>query len=544
MDTRGTSPKSPESSFWKKTWLVLKVLQARLRFFLILALIGAIALSWNSITARWEKWMRPAATSHSDTEFYCPMHPQIIRDKPGEKCPICGMPLSERKKGEGTAEELPAGVLSRVQLTRYREQLAGVETAEVAYRSLTKEIRTVGFVEFDERQLRRISARVKGRIDKLYVNVTDQKVEAGQDLALLYSPDLAVPVQNLLDARRAEDKELVRTKLRLLGMDDDQIRQIERDGKPVTHVKIRSPIHGHVLRKYALEGDYVDEGARIYLVADLSTVWIEAQFYENELAFLREGQKVRAITPAFPNRVFEGRVAFIHPHLDQSTRTLTVRFDMNNPRHELRPGMYATVQAEIPATTLEGVVRQQDAVLAVPESAVIDTGSRKIVYRQASPGIYEGLEVQLGPRCGDYYPVIRGLKAGERVATNGSFLIDAETRLNPSAGSTYFGASGGPTENTGVHSHARSTTKEEEKARARLAQLNPSDRRLAEAQQFCAVQIANRLGSMGPPVKIMIQDQPVFLCCSACRKEALDHPQETLASVQNLKDRSSSKNHR
>jgi Cu(I)/Ag(I) efflux system membrane fusion protein len=226
----------PQSGFWKKVWMGLMILQARLRFFIILALIGGIALSWNSITVRWEKWTRPPATTHSDTEYYCPMHPQIIRDKPGEKCPICGMPLSERQKGESTSEELPPGVLSRVQLTRYREQLAGIETAEVTYRPLVKEIRTVGFVEFDERQLRRISARVKGRIDKLYVNVTDQMVEAGQDLALLYSPDLVVPVQNLLDARRPEEKELVRRKLQLLGMDDEQIRQIERDGKPITQV--------------------------------------------------------------------------------------------------------------------------------------------------------------------------------------------------------------------------------------------------------------------------------------------------------------------
>jgi multidrug efflux pump subunit AcrA (membrane-fusion protein) len=532
-----SSPPKPASGFWKKTWLGLMILQARLRFFIILALITGIALSWNSITARWEKWTRPTATAHSDTEYYCPMHPQIIRDKPGEKCPICGMPLSERKKGESKPEELPPGVLSRVQLTRYREQLAGVETAEVTYRPLTKEIRTVGFVEFDERQLRRISARVKGRIDKLYVNVTDQMVEAGQDLALLYSPDLAVPVQNLLDARRPEEKELVRRKLQLLGMDDDQIHEIERNNKPVTQVKIRSPIQGHVIRKYALEGDYVDEGARLYLVAGLATVWIEAQFYENELAFLRVGQTVKATTPALPNRVFEGKVAFIHPHLDQSTRTLTVRFDIANPHHELRPGMYATVQAEVPANLLEGVLRQQEAVLAVPDNAVIDTGSRKIVYRQASPGIYEGVEVQLGPRCGDYYPIVKGLRAGERVATNGSFLIDAETRLNPAAGSTYFGASGGPRQTVGG---AAST--EEAKVRIALAKLSAPDRRLAEAQQFCAVQSANRLGSMGPPVKIMIQDQPVFLCCSGCRQEAIDHPQQTLATVANLKAGKSPKN--
>src|SRR6266849_6320310 len=163
------------------------------------------------------------------------------------------------------------------------------------------------------------------------------------------------------------------------------------------------------------------------------------------------------------------------------------------------------------------VLGRQDLVLAVPESAVIDTGSRKIVYRQASAGIYEGVEVQLGPRCGDYYPVVGGLRVGERVATNGSFLIDADTRLNPAAGSTYFGASGGPRETGGGSSPAQTSKGEEDRVRAGLAKLSAADRRLAEAQRFCAVQTENRLGSMGLPVKVMVQNQPVFLCCSGCR---------------------------
>ena len=221
---------------------------------------------------------------------------------------------------------------------------------------------------------------------------------------------------------------------------------------------IRSPISGHVIKKYQVEGEYVEEGARLYDVADLSTVWIEAQVYEDELAFLHDAVAkklpVTATTKAFPNREFKGKLAFIHPHLDASTRTLKVRFDMDNPHHDLRPGMYATVTLKVPATRLNPLPTdagekqkrsyEQGLVLAVPERAVIDTGSRKIVYREAEPDVYEGVEVRLGPRCGDFYPVVRGLKAGDRVATTGSFLIDAETRLTAGASSTYFGASGGP----------------------------------------------------------------------------------------------------
>src|SRR5207302_3649675 len=200
------------------------------------------------------------------------------------------------------------------------------------------------------------------------------------------------------------------------------------------------------------------------------------------------------------------------PHLDTGTRTLKVRFDMDNRHHDLRPGMYASVTLQVPATQLillapdageqQKRSSEQGLVLAVPERAVIDTGSRKIVYREAEPNVYEGVEVQLGPRCGAFYPVIQGLKPGDKVATAGSFLIDAETRLTAGAGSTYFGASGGP---QGGERRSRSTLRpsmtrdEEDKIQAELAKLSPEDRRLAEAQGYCPVLEANRLGSMGTP---------------------------------------------
>jgi multidrug efflux pump subunit AcrA (membrane-fusion protein) len=546
---------------WRNVWQVLKTIQARLRFIVILAIVGATIVYWDTLKAHYEKWTRPVAgeeaAASADSEWWCPMHPTIVRDHP-DKCPICGMPLSKRKMSDGTrtTEALPPGVVSRVQLTPYRVATAGIQTVEVTYQPLSKEITTVGFVEFDEQKLRRITARLPGksRLDKLYVNVTGQTVHKGEPLASLYSPDLVVTVQNLLDAQRSGNGELervVRERLTLWGIDDDQIQAILKSGKLQTHLTIRSPMSGHIIKKYQVEGEYVEEGARLYDVADLSTVWIEAQVYEDEVAFLHAGLPVSATTKAFPNRAFQGKLAFVHPHLDIATRTLKVRFDVDNPFHDLRPGMYATVKLEVPVTSLPllppGADEQQKQkfekglVLAVPESAVIDTGNRKLVYREAEPDLYEGVEVQLGPRCGALYPVLKGLKAGDKVASAGSFLIDAETRLTAGAGSTYFGASAGPQagERRPATAARPSTTRDEDdKIEAALAKLAPDDRRLAEGQGSCPIEQGNRLGSMGTPVKILVQGRPVFLCCSGCVAKATASPQKTLAALASLKVKS------
>ncbi len=567
---------------------------ARLRFIAVLIAIGGVIAYWDTLNAYYEKWTRPLLGAESaispDIEYRCPMHPTIVRDHP-DKCPICAMPLSRRKKGDKSEEEaLPPGVRQRVQITPYKVAVAGIETAEVGYQPLTREVAAVGFVEFDERKQARISARVTGksRIDKLYVNVTGQHVEKGEPLAELYSPDLVVTVQNLLDARQSGNpglEKIARERLRLWGIDDDQIDTILKTGRPITQVTIRSPIHGHVIKKYQVEGEYVEEGARLYDVADLSTVWIEAQVYEDELAFLKMDQSVAATTKSFPNREFRGKLAQIHPHLDTATRTLKVRFDMDNPGYQLRPGMYATVRLrssvarlpmlreqlrrqwreqtalELTMATLaapglpapgglisiltaatEEAIAGRDLVLAVPESAVIDTGSRQFVYREAEPDVFDQLEVQLGPRSGAYYPVMRGLGLGDRVATTGSFLIDAETRLTAGAASTYFGASGGPQSDHPATTAARpSMTRDEDaKFQAMLAKLGPGDRAIVASQGYCPV-LGNRLGSMGPPVPIVLQGHKVFLCCKMCIKKAKANENRTLARAAEWASRTTSR---
>jgi len=574
----------PGLSFWRKVWwwfdFLILVKIARLRFIGILLAIGIVIVKWDTLVSYYERWTRPAgaaAAASSDIEYYCPMHPSVIRDNPKDKCPICFMPLSKRKKGESTDEALLAGVVARVQLSPYRVVLGGIRTWKVDYVPLSKEITTVGYIEFNERELKHVAARVKGRLDELFVNQTGQLVHAGDYLASLYSPELLVTVQNLLDARRSGNADMLgnaRERLNLLGISAEQIDDILKTGKANTHLKIRSPIDGHVIKKYVREGQYVDEGTPLYDIVDLSNVWVQAQVYEDDIGFLRDvhapsraakpedGIPVTALTRAFPSEPFQGKLTFVHPHVDQDTRTLTVRFELANPGHRLRPGMSATVKLRVPpkqlalfaktlaeqwamtsavdtmahvlgaparAAPLAGIEPMlRDAgwqallvrglVLAVPESAIIDTGSQKIVYREESPGIYEGVKVELGPRLAGpeevtFYPVLRGLEAGDRVVTAGSFLVDAETRLNPAAGSIYFGGTGLNKDSQSAATVRPSTPEDEEaKIKAVLGRMSAADRSLAMAQKFCPVNQDTLLGSMGPPVKVMIESQPVFLC--------------------------------
>jgi Cu(I)/Ag(I) efflux system membrane fusion protein len=525
-----------------------------LRFIAALAVIGAAILYWDTLVAYYEKWTRPVlGEEHAvsgEFEYFCPMHPQVVTDNPKEKCPICAMNLSKRNKGLATpGAALPAGVVTRLQFTPYQIVAAGIRTWEVQYEPLSKRIETVGKVQFDERRMYRISARVKGRLDKLYANVTGQMVHPGDPLADIYSPELVTTVQNLLDARNEPDKELIRGKLRLLGVDSDQLRAIERAGKPITHITLRSTVEGHVLKKYQIEGEAVEESAPLYDLADLSNVWIEGQVYENESAFLTKGLPAQAKAEALPNRVFPGKLAFIDPHLDGASRTLRIRFDVDNPDHmkrpemSLRPNMWVTVRIDVPVSQLgQQYSSHHGRVLAVPESAVVYTGNQKVVFRQEAPTIFDAVQVELGVLLtgadgNSYYPVVKGLNAGDRVVTAGSYLLDAETRVSGAAGSIYYGGTGsgskaGPNDMTNI----RPTMPDDQdaKAKANLAKLSTPDRRLVETQKMCPI-LNNPLGSMGPPVKVVVKDQPVFLCCPACEKRARVDPDKTLAEVAELR---------
>ncbi|HUY91567.1 MAG TPA: efflux RND transporter periplasmic adaptor subunit [Pirellulales bacterium] len=566
----------PGLSGWRKAWwwfdFIILVKLARLRFIGILAVIGVVITQWDMLVAYYDRWTRraeAAAVGSSDVEWFCPMHPTVVRDNGKDKCPVCFMPLSKRKKGLAAEAALPPGVVNRVQLSPYRVVLAGVGTTEVDYLPLAKQISAVGFIEFNEREQRKVSAWVGGRIDKLYVNETGTSVEAGEVLADLYSPDLYSGMRELVTAAQSGSRQLAassRERLRLLGISNDQLDELAKTGKANTHLKIRSPIAGHIIEKYVVEGQYVETGMPLYDVADLSTVWIHAQVYEDDFPFLpqHDVQKplppdspdalpVTATSDAFPDEPFHGVLSFIFPHVDQQTRTLTIRCELANPGHKLKPGTTATVTIDVPPRELEMFVHafaddaerlaklDEGLLLAVPESAVIDTGARRVVYRQTQPGVFEGVKVALGPRMtgpdgATYFPVLDGLKPGERVVAAGSFLVDAETRLNPAAGSIYFGGSGGSQSGSTVTAVRPSTPEDPDaKVEAALASLSSEDRALAEAQQYCPVLKNNRLGSMGPPVKLDLGGQTVFVCCEGCKEQALDEPQATATEAAKLR---------
>ena len=578
---------------WQKLRLVGLVILKRVRFIAVLAGVGLFIGYWETVMNYWEKWTRTGSVASRELEpgqeFYCPMDPQVVRstyepngDVP--KCPICGMPLSQRKKGE--AAKLPEGITGRVQISPERIQLAGIKTVPVEYRPSVKQTKTVGYIAFDESRLSRIVSRVDGYVEKLYVDKTYAVVHEGDPLAEIYSPELYSTARELLlvsrDGGVADLAAASRNKLLLLGVSPQDIDAIVTSGKPHSRLVIRSPRTGYVVEKKIVVGSSVEAKMTLLEVADLSAVWVEADVYEKDIPFLQVGQTVEATVAASSHRTFTGKLALIYPQLETATRTNRVRFELENPGHELRPGMFATVRIDTPLESIEpyrtaaakgGPVRlsgqgSADApatheFLVVPERAVVDYGAKKVVYVEREAGLFEGVEVELGPRQGGYYPVIKGLEPGDKVAAAGGFLIDAETRLNPAAAATYFGASGGPQPagrpttpsvpsqrpsdrvpaDRGKPEPIPDGAPAEPKPEGRVAVAAPSaddlenidelpeaDRKLALAQQICPVTEA-ALGSMGVPVKITLRGQPVFLCCQGCMGKAKRSPDEMLKKL-------------
>lgn len=382
------------------------------------------------------------AEKKADQSWTCAMHPQIRQPEPG-KCPICGMDLIP-VFGDGETTENSG---NSVTLSERAKALIALRTEPVRRQGESvAELRLLGRVEADEATLKTVTAWTGGRIDKLQVKVTGQKVRAGQVIATLYSPEVFAAHQDLLSARRqlgrmsqgvpsaqvaaAAAVNASRERLRLLGLPDDEIAALENQSRPTEAVSIRTPFGGTVIERLAGLGAYVTTGTPLYQIADLSVLWVQLDAYERDLNGLAVGQAVHVEIEAFQGEGFEGKIAFIDPTLDERRRTARVRVEVKNRDGRLRPGMFA--QAVVKTHRAEGL----EAPLTVPSTAPLFTGRRSIVYVETvveADTIYEPRTVRLGPRLGNVYPVTAGLSEGERIVTRGAFAIDADLQIKGGA---------------------------------------------------------------------------------------------------------------
>jgi Cu(I)/Ag(I) efflux system membrane fusion protein len=301
---------------------------------------------------------------------------------------------------------------------------------------LKKVIRTVGRVDYDEKRIVTVSPKIGGWIEELFVDFTGRYVRQGEPLLTIYSPELVSSQEEYLLALRAK-KNLVKSpfpevvgsgqslaesakrRLKLWDITDDQIRILETTGRPKKTLTLYSPFSGFVLEKMAFNGMNVSPGMALYKLADLSVVWVYADIYEYELPLIRLGQQASIQLSYTQGETFTGKAVYIYPSLDPNTRTAKVRFEFPNPQERLKPEMYANIEVTIPL----------GRKLAVPEGAIIDTGIRQIAILDKGNGYFEPRDVKVGTRVDNYYEVIEGLKAGEKVVTSANFLIDSESNL-------------------------------------------------------------------------------------------------------------------
>jgi Cu(I)/Ag(I) efflux system membrane fusion protein len=366
---------------------------------------------------------------HSENEaqvWTCAMHPQIRQDKPG-KCPLCAMDLIPLKTS-GTSDA--AIDPDAIQLSEEAAALANVQTTVVSRGNPTKEIRLYGTIKSNERTLRSLVSHVGGRIETLLVNYTGEAVREGQIIATIYSPDLLNAQQELLEAKKLESVQpallaAAREKLRHWKLGDQQIADIEQSGKASPTVNITANTGGIVISKRIEQGDYVSQGSVLFDLADLSSVWAVFDAYESDLPYLKTGDKVEYTLQSLPGKTFAGKISFIDPMLDKTTRTVKVRVETSNPQLELKPEMYANA-------IIQSSLKHHGDQIVIPKTAVLWTGKRSIVYvKQPGTDIptFKLREMELGASLGEEYVVISGISVGEEIVTGGAFAIDAGAQL-------------------------------------------------------------------------------------------------------------------
>jgi RND family efflux transporter MFP subunit len=382
--------------------------------------------------------------SKQEQLYTCGMHPQVIQNKPGN-CPICGMKLTPIRKQPGLANTGSAGPTNHSDLAMVSNEMDSsviavdaatiqkmdVRTGVVKRGPLRRTVRTVGAIDFDETALAEVSTKFRGWVEKLYVDSTGKQMHRGDPLFEIYSPELFLAQTEYLltlGSPTTQDsvasqlrKTAAMTKLRYWDISEDQIAELERTREPRKTLRMNAPRDGIVVEKMVVEGQMVEPGMKLYRLADLASVWIQAQIYEQDLPVIRLGQEAVVTLASLPDPKFRGRVTYIYPIVDEKTRTAKVRMEFHNPGYFLKPGMYATVEiaADLSASAL-----------LVPDMAVLRSGEKNTVFVALDDGHFEPRSVTIGARTDEnYYEVVSGLKEGERVVTSGQFMLDSESQL-------------------------------------------------------------------------------------------------------------------
>ncbi|MDW3212154.1 MAG: efflux RND transporter periplasmic adaptor subunit [Reichenbachiella sp.] len=432
---------------------ILEALKNKKLLINIGVLIVGVLLGWLLFGGSGSKSAEMLPEEHSieehedGTVWTCSMHPQIKADKPGS-CPICGMeliPLEDEGDEDGDAQ-------FTVKLSNAAMKIAEVEMSTIEKKAPYKEVYLPGKVMADERKISELTSRYPGRIEKLFVNFTGEKVRKGQVLAKIYSPELVTAQRELFEAMKLKETnpnyyKATRNKLKLWDLTEEQIAAIEESGDVDFYFDVLSPITGTVTMRHVTLGDYVKEGSALFEVVDLRHVWVMFDAYESDIPWIKLHDKIKFRIKSIPDREFESTVTFIDPVLDRMSRVAGVRAELKNPGELLKPQMLA---AGLLKTMLPGSGDQ----LVVPKSAVLWTGKKAVVYVMTSDhnNMFQFREIELGAEAGDYYIVKSGLQQGEMVASNGVFKIDAAAQLkgeksmmNPEGGKVSTGHNHGGT---------------------------------------------------------------------------------------------------
>ena len=410
---------------------LIEIIKSRKTLIYLGILILGILLGWLLFGRSGTSSTEAMPNNHSlsdhkpGTVWTCSMHPQIRSDKPGS-CPICGMDLiplqSEEESGDAAAQYT-------VKLSDAAMKIAEVSMSTVERKAPYKEVYLPGKVMPDERKIAQLTARYPGRIEKLLVNFTGQKVRKGQVLASIYSPELVTAQRELFEAIKFKDANpkyysAARQKLKLWDLTEGQIDQIEQSGDVMFYFDVQSPLTGTVTKREIALGDYVKEGNSLFEVVDLSHVWVMFDAYENDIPWIKLGDKINFSIKSIPGKEFRSTVTFIDPVLDRMARVVKVRTELDNPNDILKPEMLAS-------GILSAMLPGSKEALVVPKSSVLWTGKKAVVYVMTDDhnNMFQYREIDLGAEAGDYYVVKAGLQEGEMVASNGVFKIDAAAQL-------------------------------------------------------------------------------------------------------------------